>query len=637
MCGLVVSISRNKDLSLTLTEQMLAAVNHRGPDYSGTFIVPDIDENKKAKQGLSWATLGHNRLAIIDVSDRNSQPMVSNCKRYSIVFNGEIYNFKELRFELEKLGAQFRTSGDSEVLMLALIYWGKEALARLQGMFAFVFVDHLSHSILAGRDRYGIKPLYYWSDGEHLHFASEIKQFTVHPKWQARLENSKALDFLLFGLTDIDRNTMFQGVHHVLPGTILVSSQNIAPNFTVEKWWNPKRTIFSGTFEEAVEEYESRFRRSLSLHLRSDVEIASCLSGGLDSSAIVGSAARWFPQGEHHHQTFTAVSENSKIDERQYARSLNAFAGTIGTEILPSPEKLWMDFDRLTWHQDEPFGSTSIFAQWCVFEKMKEKGVKVALDGQGADEQLCGYDNFISLKVLNDLEHGRIMRAITNTRRFSNSGRTSMAHLLMMGAYRYLPESLKRYGGQKMGLASMNANNWIAQNYFDSFANKDPFLINDRHPKNARHLSWDMVDRVNLPMLLRFEDRNSMAFGIEARVPFVDHELMEFALSLPDDFLIRKGQTKAVLRSAVQGNLPIDVRERRDKIGFQTAESEWFKQNPERVIAQVRSYAERATGVLSPDIVNIVSNQMSHAAMQSPVPWRTLSFLNWMKVFDVHV
>ena len=145
MCGLVVSISRNKDLSLTLTEQMLAAVNHRGPDYSGTFIVPDIDENKKAKQGLSWATLGHNRLAIIDVSERNSQPMVSNCKRYSIVFNGEIYNFKELRFELEKLGAQFRTSGDSEVLMLALIYWGKEALARLQGMFAFVFVDHLGH------------------------------------------------------------------------------------------------------------------------------------------------------------------------------------------------------------------------------------------------------------------------------------------------------------------------------------------------------------------------------------------------------------------------------------------------------------------------------------------------------------
>lgn len=637
MCGLVVSISRNKDLSLTLTEQMLAVVNHRGPDYSGTFIVPDIDENKEGKQGLSWVTLGHNRLAIIDVSERNSQPMVSNCKRYSIVFNGEIYNFKELRFELEKLGAQFRTSGDSEILMLALIYWGKEALARLQGMFAFVFVDHLSLSILAGRDRYGIKPLYYWSDGEHLHFASEIKQFTVHPKWKARLENSKAVDFLLFGLTDIDKNTMFHGVHHVLPGTILVSSQNIAPNFRVEKWWNPKRTMFSGTFEEAVEEYESRFRRSLSLHLRSDVEIASCLSGGLDSSAIVGSAARWFPQGEYHHQTFTAVSENSKIDERQYARSLNAFAGTMGTEILPNPEKLWMDFDRLTWHQDEPFGSTSIFAQWCVFEKMKERGIKVALDGQGADEQLGGYNSFISLKILSDFERGRMLRVLGNTRKFLKSGRISPSQLLMAGAYRYLPESIKQFGGHILGAASKNAQNWVVPSFVESFAGSDPFLINGQHPQSVRQLSWDMVDRINLPMLLRFEDRNSMAFGVEARVPFVDHELMEFALSLPEDFLIRKGQTKAILREAVNENVPRDVSERRDKIGFQTAESEWLKRNTEKVDSMVRSGIELVPGVFSRDIATIVSNHLLDETKPSSVPWRVLSFLNWVKVFDVCV
>jgi asparagine synthase (glutamine-hydrolysing) len=637
MCGLVASISGKHDLSATTTVQMLSVANHRGPDYSGVVIIPDATGHLKQDQGLSWAILGHNRLAIIDTSESNSQPMVSPCKRYSIVFNGEIYNYKELRLELEKNGIKFRTIGDTEVLLHALIHWGKEALIRLQGMFAFVFVDHLSHTIIAARDRYGIKPLYYWNDGKHLHLASEIKQFTAHPKWKAQLDNKKALDFLLYGLTDFDKDTLFSGVHHVLPGTLLIITQDRCPKIDVEKWWNPIRSNFSGTFDEAIEEYKFRFRRSLELHLRSDVEIASCLSGGLDSSAIVGSAARWFPQGDHHHQTFTAVSENSKIDERQYARALNSFASTMGTEILPSHEKLWIDFDRLTWHQDEPFGSTSIFAQWCVFEKMREKGIKVALDGQGADEQLGGYNSFISLKILSDFERGRMLKVLGNTREFLKTGRISAPQLLMAGAYRYLPESIKQFGGRMVGVASKNAQNWVVPSFLESFAGSDPFLIDGQHPKSVRQLSWDMVDRINLPMLLRFEDRNSMAYGIEARVPFVDHELMEFALSLPENFLIRKGQTKAVLREAVKGNLPRDVSERRDKIGFQTAESDWLRRNAEKVNAMVLSGIERVPGVFSPDIATIVSNHLHDETKPKSVPWRVLSFLNWTKVFDVCV
>lgn len=188
-----------------------------------------------------------------------------------------------------------------------------------------------------------------------------------------------------------------------------------------------------------------------------------------------------------------------------------------------------------------------------------------------------------------------------------------------------------------IGAASKNAQNWVVPSFVESFAGRDPFLINGQHPQSVRQLSWDMVDRINLPMLLRFEDRNSMAFGVEARVPFVDHELMEFALSLPEDFLIRKGQTKAILREAVNENVPRDVSERRDKIGFQTAESEWLKRNTEKVDAMVRSGIELVPGVFSTDIATIVSNHLLDETNPSSVPWKILSFLNWVKVFDVRV
>jgi len=634
MCGLVASISPDEDLLPSDIYRMLQLANHRGPDGFNIQVISSAQpvDLQTTENSVGWAVLGHVRLAVIDTSGDSSQPMFSKCRRYSLIFNGEIYNYLELRKELTKLGVTFRSTGDTEVLLQALMFWGVQALPRLRGMFAFVFVDQHERIVLAARDRYGIKPLYLWHDGKHLHFASEVKQFTAHPKWKARLERRKALEFLLYGVTDFDQDTHFQHVHHVLPGTYTLTHLRNGLKANSVKWWHPRRDTFTGTYNEAVEEYRRRFQESLSLHMRSDVEVASCLSGGLDSSAIVGSVSAL---RERPLRTFTAVSENAVLDERRFAEAVNDLAGTIGTYTLPTSEKLWADLDRIMWHQDEPFGSTSIFAQWCVFEAIRGEGIKVALDGQGADEQLGGYNSFITTKILEDFQRRRYRTAFKSARSFMMNQRISVRDLGYAAGYRYLPEGVKSRLGQRAGIASQNAELWIKKDFVNLTKYCDPFNASDSESRTVRQLSWDMVDRINLPLLLRFEDRNSMAFGVEARVPFVDHELMEFALTLPEDFLIRGELTKSILRDAANSRLPEAVKNRRDKIGFQTNEWQWLRQHRSEIGQLIRRDMEVARDVFSDDIQQLVDRQLCNTSRQSPVPWRVVSFLRWMRVFDV--
>lgn len=639
MCGLIASISQQDDLRAADVSRMLQLANHRGPDGSDIHVVNSgkSSDLSTASDSRGWAVLGHVRLAIIDTSSSNSQPMVSRCRRYSLVFNGEIYNYEELRQQLIKLGAVFETRGDTEVLMQALMEWGDQALNRLRGMFAFVFVDGQKRQVLAGRDRYGIKPLYSWNDGNHIHFASEIKQFTAHPKWKSRLEHRKALEFLLYGVTDFDADTLFRGVHHVVPGTL--TSVQLGRSLVTRslKWWNPQRESFRGTYEDAVNEYQNRFHESLALHMRSDVEVASCLSGGLDSSAIVGSLSGLLEPSQQQFRTFTAISENSSIDESRFARAVNDFSGTSGSFVLPTSEKLWAELDRLIWHQDEPFASTSIFAQWCVFEAMQNSGVKVALDGQGADEQLGGYNSFITTKILGDFRMLQFGKAIRDAQTFLKVGRISVQDLVYASGYQLLPGRLKSFLGRRRGIASQNAGNWVKAGFRDSVNTSDPFASKRGPSRTGRQLSWDMVDRTNLPMLLRFEDRNSMAFGVEARVPFVDHELMEFALGLPLEYLIRNGNTKSVLRDAVSSFLPNDVLSRRDKIGFQTNEWHWLHQDRLYIDEMIHHGAESVRGILSDEIRTKVQQILASESRASVIPWRVLCFARWSEIFDVDV
>lgn len=635
MCGLVASVSLQRKIRSTDIQRMLGLADHRGPDGSG-IVLSEGEEWSKDITDSAWVALGHVRLSIIDLSDASGQPLISQCGRFALVFNGEIYNYLEIRDELRTLGRDFVSNGDSEVLLQSLIQWGTQALPRLRGMFSFVFVDLQTRQVVAARDRYGIKPLYLWRSGSNFHFASEIKQFQGHPEWKSILNQRAALEFLLYGVTDYSSSTLFQGVEHVPPGSVVTIGSETNSKLRISKWWSPSRSVFSGTYEEACEKYQYLFHRSLELHLRSDVPIASCLSGGLDSSAIVGAASKWFNRHNSTHHTFTATSDDSRIDETRYARAVNEHSGTTGHELLPTSERLWRDLDQIIWHQDEPFGSTSIFAQWCVFSSMAEQGLKVALDGQGADEQLGGYDSFVSLYILSLLTSGHGIQALENFRNFKQSGRVTGKSVLSALAYMHLPQKARTAIGRIAQIPSQNGGNWLNSHLIGDVGVQDPFTPLGKYPQSVNELSQDMVDRINLPMLLRFEDRNSMAFGIEARVPFVDHELMEFGLSIPEEFLLRNGSTKSVLRDSVADCLPKSIVRRRDKIGFQTAESNWMSSWSDQIMKDYDVLHERAEPLLTSSTRDFVLQSLNGASSGHQAGWRMYALLRWMKVFDVN-
>jgi asparagine synthase (glutamine-hydrolysing) len=634
MCGLIASVCPNGHLKSVDLTRMLMYARHRGPDGFGT-LFSDGNSWQNTDTDSTWLGLGHVRLSIIDLSEASAQPIISKCGRFALVFNGEIYNYLELRNELVSLGHVFQSEGDSEVLLQGIMRWGTDVLPRLRGMFSFVYVDLDNQSVIAARDRYGIKPLYLWREGVNFHFASEVKQFLGHPRWKAKLNQKAALEFLLYGVTDYSSSTLFQDVENISPGSVVVWDRASNNQLQVKKWWNPLRGTFEGTYEEACERYQNLFRQSLDIHLRSDVPIASCLSGGLDSSAIVGATSKWFDRNRISHHTFTATSDDPNLDETQFARAVNEFSGSTGHELLPTSERLWNELDQIIWHQDEPFGSTSIFAQWCVFSAMADQGMKVALDGQGADEQLGGYNSFVALQIVSQIMRGRLTSAQHNFRSFKDAGRVTASSVLSAMAYSHLPKSLRNIAGRLAKVPAQNVGNWINADVIKQAGVGDPFRPLGKYPQSVSELSHDMVDRINLPMLLRFEDRNSMAFGIEARVPFVDHELMEFALTIPEEFLLRGGMTKSVLRDSVADCLPPIVARRRDKIGFQTAEKRWLASHAVEIMNDFDRLSERASGLMTASTRAFVESSLLGKNSNYLPGWRVYVLLRWMKVFDV--
>ena len=628
MCGISAIISKRHDVYRAELSQITSVVNHRGPDGSGTWV--NTDENRSA-----WIGLGHTRLSIIDLSNTSDQPFLSRDGRFALTFNGEIYNFVELRNQLVKLGHQFRSSGDTEVLLAALIEWGIDALPRLRGMFAFVFVDLVARSVLAARDEFGIKPLYKCVHNQTVYFASEIKQFSAITNRRNQLNSSSAVDFLLFGITDHSRDTHFQGIEHVLPGEyVLLDGAN---GFQEQRfsWRKKDYEIFQGSYGEAKDEYRRLLLESVDLHLRSDVEIGSCLSGGLDSSAIVG-IVHGKTQGMHAGQhTFTATSEDKSIDETRFAEAVVAQTNAIPHYIQPSAAQLWQDIEQLSWHQDEPFGSTSIYAQWSVFEEAKNQGIKVMLDGQGADEQLGGYNSFINTHLREELRQCDIARFRRDFLSYKASGRVTPLSFSQYLAYSLFNQKLVKFLGSRLGVASQNHLGWVDNSLVKSINPSDPYRIQGKVPRTVRELSTEMVFRSNLPMLLRFEDRNSMAHGVEARVPFVDGPLMHFTLSLPAQYLMAGELTKPLLRDAVGDFLPPLVLNRRDKIGFQTAEQTWFASNQQRVNSLVEEAISRLPSLFGTGTKKKVMSVLSGKEQFNNIPWRVMSMFFWAKSHEV--
>lgn len=587
--------------------------------------------------------LGHRRLAIVDLSPFGHQPMSFADGRYWITYNGEVYNHLELRAELEAAGYGFISHSDTEVILAAYDYWGEECLSRFNGMWAFSIYDTKARSLFFARDRFGVKPLYYWTapDGA-LCFGSEIKQFTVYPGWKARVNGQRAYDFLVWGITDHTDETLFESVYQLRPGcssTIDVQAwqgQMASGRLPIRQWYTLTAQFFTGDFAGAAAQFKEIFTESVKLRLRADVSVGSCLSGGLDSSSIVCVANQLLRKQDAHslQRTFSACANVERFDERKWIDEVVRKTGVDAHFVYPSLEKLFDESPSITWHQDEPYGSTSIYAQWNVFRLAAENGVKVMLDGQGADEQLAGYHGYFAPRLAGLLRKREWLTLWYEMQMTKSQHGYSMFRLMAYMANVLLPQGVKDVLRRVAG-RTHSSPAWL--NMLALGAEPvDPFAKLGGYANTIQSLSTAQLTATILQMLLHCEDRNSMAHSIESRVPFLDYRLVEFVLGLPDEYKLSCGITKRVQRAGMSGILPNMIRDRMDKLGFVTPEEVWVKQQaPDIFRAKLDRAIKDSHGILKPEAHHTLEAMISDKQGFNFGIWRMISFGEWMERFSV--
>lgn len=580
MCGIAGIVSPSGVKPETLVA-MTNLVSYRGPSgfgfaYGslGTTAPVEIlhDNDGLPKDPRPFVGLGSRRLAILDVSPAGNQPMQIEGGDYSITFNGEIYNYKEIRAELEKLGNSLRTGTDTEVILRAYRQWGEECLRRFNGMWAFAIWDRPRQRLFCARDRFGVKPFYYALFNGAFYFGSEIKQI-LQASRMPRTANAEAVHhYLEWGLLDYSPETFFEGIHQLPAGHWLQLDEFDPLRPVIRRYWDlriePQVEIDE---QEATERFRELFENAVRLRLRSDVPVGISLSGGLDSSAVVCQARRITPTTEF--QTFSACFEDDSIDEREYVSAVVAATLGVGHVTVPEGASFWRNFKSIVYHQDEPPLSTGSFPQWCVMAEAHRHGVPVILGGQGGDEVLCGYlkyQYFYLWHLLRRHDPRFFLEAAFSVRTATNF------HWTMDSAARYLPAVFRR--------------SFSVVNRLGSPALRD--LFGDTKPGMGAARSIAERQKIDLtyssiPALLHHEDRISMAHSVESRLPFLDYQLVEFAVNCPPALKLRHGWSKWLLRNAMTDVLPEKIRLRRSKLGFDTPDRDWIRlglQNGHRML-----------------------------------------------------
>jgi asparagine synthase (glutamine-hydrolysing) len=587
MCGILGILTRREEL-LPRFEPMLQSMAHRGPDGEG--IWTEIGEAGAVR-------LGHRRLSIIDLSDAASQPMADVTGRCHLVFNGEIYNYVELRAELGALGARFKTESDSEVILEAYKQWDTGCLTRLNGMFAFAIWDSAQSRLFCARDRYGEKPFLYVAKQSCFAFASEYKALLQMPGVSRNHDELRLLRAAYNASTglDSDRQTIFYDVQQLLPGEALevgLPALNVktwryyAPRFSDSRSTQPEASIF--------EEFRALLTDAVRIRLRSDVPVGSCLSGGLDSSAIVCICRRLLGD-DATYLTFTGQFPGTYADETQYALDVASATHVVNHLVEPTVDRFIDELPAFMWMNELPVGSSSQFGQWCVFELAKQHGITVLLDGQGSDELLGGYEQYFAfyLESLYELgDHARVAAELPRIRERYPLALTSPTRALRDR----LPFRLRHLLANRLGIGS------------NLLYGLQPAVVKGIIADSARQrlpgfhalssaLAEDSFGRY-LTTLLRYGDRNSMAHSREVRLPFCDHRLADFALSLPPHLLMGEVQTKRLLRESMRGILPESIRKRWNKQGFRPPQDLWFRSG--RFLTMVRDTFAAASFRQSP-------------------------------------
>jgi asparagine synthase (glutamine-hydrolysing) len=564
MCG-IAAILKLVDVPCpaAVLDHMRDEVAYRGPDDEGSAffrrgkpfwaIVP--------ASSSAWEVgLGHRRLSILDLSFTGHQPMVYHDK-FWIVYNGEIYNFLELRAELARVGHTFRSSSDTEVILAAYAEWGTACFTRFRGMWGLVILDCLRSEVILCRDRLGIKPLYLWKGDGIVAVASEIKQFRHIPGFTARVDSDVAAEYLRTGYED-PRQSFFQDVQPVEAGCWLSIPLNTLKPSPAQGYWYPERVQIQVTnAEEAAQLFVNKARECVAIHLRSDVTVGCALSGGLDSSSIAVLIDELKNGKRDPLHTFTSTFPGEAVDEREYTDAVLAKIHAEPHFVTPDPNVFLQDLDRFVWVHDEPMGGLSQYAGYCVARLTRHAGVPVTLNGQGGDEIFSGYWQSYFL----------YLRELWHHRRLLTLGSHFVGALLGNGNATLLsqvPIMLRRYHARRRPSLQLRVRNQVIKSTIDPLRE---ILALDGQARRVYEIRI-----MHLPRLLKWDDRNSMAFSVEGRYPLLDHELIELCLSLAPHTLYKLGWTKYPLRLGLRNKLPPKVLYRRSKFGFETPQDNWL-------------------------------------------------------------
>jgi asparagine synthase (glutamine-hydrolysing) len=551
---------------------------HRGPDGRGIW--------RDDQNGIA---LGHRRLAILDLSEAGKQPMVDPGDRFTITFNGEIYNFIELRNELSKLGYVFRSESDTEVILAAYREWGEGMLYRFNGMWALAIWDALEHRLFLARDRFGIKPLHYLLTPSRFCFASELKAFRSLVGFVSRIDFETA-EVLLHAPFRVEgsKRTLVAGVHRLQGGHCATISAD--GNLQIRRWWNTLEHLvpIPRALEEQSEQFYEIFSDSIKLRMRSDVPLGTCLSGGFDSTAVLCTMreiTRNANQCNHQMQdwqhAFVATFPGSEIDEREQAEEVLRFTGVSGT-ILPITDKdATCDIEKILFDFDDVYVSIPT-STWLLYREMRRKGIVVSLDGHGADELMGGYKqaDFLFLHdapsmISSPFEN---IRRIAQMRRNVSPGRISRGFSSIREDMRSILRHHPSFANLKKRYKEFSSHQILIKQIGSGVDFTLPWeqdVLPDHWDEINRDL-YLMFHATTLPTILRNFDRLSMAHGIEVRMPFMDYRLVNFLMSLPSESKIGGTMTKRVAREAMRGKMPESIRASRLKIGFNSPMPEWL-------------------------------------------------------------
>lgn len=611
MCGITAIIYKNKaNADKEILKVCADMVTHRGPDGSGYECWNNVG-------------LGHRRLAIIDTSDDGKQPFVF--EHLSVTYNGEIYNYRELAAELKSLGYVFETKCDTEVLIKAWHAWGEKCLEKMRGMWAFALLDKIKNTIIFCRDRFGIKPLQYFENAEVFAAVSEIKQLYPLPGFIRRINHQTAYNFLRYGTLHHTENTFYEGVK-TLTGGHFIQFDLSNNSHEIKKWYDLKAVKLNST-KSAADEFRERFEESVKIHLRSDVPLGYCLSGGLDSSAIV-CMSRNLMGGEAELHSVTSCSSIERYDEREYAEAAANSAHTVPHYIYPDLGEIFKGdtLDRITWQQDAPIASGSHFSEFAVFREAKRIGMTVMLDGQGSDEYLGGYDWYFLYRCISLFKRKKfatLHRAINaRSKRRNTSAKQFYKDLLS-----------KILKPEKQQLLPDWFNKEWASKYDSSTAG---WHDGASKIKSFKELSYWEIVQSSIPYLLHSEDRNGMMHSIESRMPFLDHLLLESMFARDEDELYHHDTDKFPLREGLKDILPEKIYSRKTKLGFASSDEVYIKENAEDVRSKLATDIDALQPLINKkELLKTFDDFVNGKSAFNTIFFRVLALASWKRSCEI--